>query len=133
MDRMTDTPSIPRPAQPCITCGTPTTNPKQRCTTHLKQHTQKHNQDHAYYHTKHWKQLAALAKQAAHHQCELCSTPAEQTRLMAHHRIARKNGGADALHNLVVLCHSCHSRIERGDTYTQDLLDSYMRTVRPND
>lgn len=128
---MTDTPSIPRPAQPCITCGTPTTNPKQRCTTHLKAHTKQHNQQRAYYHTTEWARLRAACLQRDHHQCVICSRTGPQ--LTAHHIVPRKQGGLDTLNNLTTLCSgargSCHNRIENNDPSAHALLNEHLTLI----
>jgi hypothetical protein len=125
---MSSTPSLPTPPRPCLTCTTPTTNTGQRCNTCTPIKNKQHNKNTAYYSSKEWRRLRDACKAEAHHQCCTC---AGTQRLMAHHIIARKDGGVDALHNLACLCIKCHSKLEAGDKRTIALLNEYLR-IRPN-
>jgi len=107
---VTGTPRIPRVCRDRA-CFAFTTNTSGRCDTHQSQQQKRYNQQTAYYHTPEWRQLRAAVLARDYNQCVVC---AGSRRLTAHHIKARTDGGVDTMDNLVTLCGSCHSRLERG-------------------
>jgi hypothetical protein len=69
-----------------------------------------------------WKQrLSALKRDKFHCQNEGCGyheaeavALGDNSRLQVHHKKFRKNGGSDALDNLVALCDNCHVHFHKG-------------------
>lgn len=126
------TPSIPRPLQPCLDCGTPTNNRGQRCDTHTRTKAKKHNQQRAYYHTTEWTHLRAACLQRDHHQCVICGRTGPQ--LTAHHIKARRDGGPDTLANLATLCSgargSCHNKVENHEPTHLHRLAEHLEATR---
>ncbi len=60
------------------------------------------------YQTADWRRVARAVTASA----GCCSRCGNTTRLTAHHRIPRAQGGPDQPWNLEVLCIACHNRIE---------------------
>jgi hypothetical protein len=83
-----------------------------------------HRDAHAYYSTAHWRKLRERRRDLDYRQCVVCTS---RERLMCHHIKPRKDGGDDSIENTTTLCHSCHSRLERGDQRTIDLLAEHLR------
>jgi 5-methylcytosine-specific restriction endonuclease McrA len=103
------------------------TNPGGQCDAHKQQQAAEHNQARTYYHTGEWAQLRAACLARDYRQCVIC---ARTHRLTAHHIKARKDGGPDTLTNLTTLCHTCHSKIEQGDTTTTNHLAQHLNATR---
>lgn len=61
------------------------------------------------YHTTAWRQLAKATVSRDGHKCVVCSSTDRPT---AHHHVPKRNGGPDALWNLLTLCHACHNAVE---------------------
>jgi 5-methylcytosine-specific restriction endonuclease McrA len=55
-----------------------------------------------------WSALSAMVTASA--RCAYCGARED---LVAHHKVPRKLGGADAYENLEPVCRSCHPRIEQ--------------------
>lgn len=131
------TPRIPRPTLNCEHCGIvqlypicaacrakqSKANQKQRYQT-TKPKQQQSNNENRYYRTAVWQRLRKACIERDYNQCVVCTS---QHRLTAHHIVARKQGGEDALHNLVTLCHSCHSKHEAGNTNTTKRIDRHVK------
>lgn len=58
-----------------------------------------------YYATKEWKELAQSVLDRDEHTCQRCGATKS---LLVHHKVPRKNGGADHKSNLKTVCKSCH-------------------------
>ena len=74
-----------------------------------------------------WNALRRACLTRDYNQCVICTST---TRLTAHHIHARKDGGPDALTNLITLCHTCHDKIERADPTHTKLLTQHLTTTR---
>lgn len=59
-----------------------------------------------YLQTKHWKVVAARARQRAEHRCQLCNSP---DNLEVHHRTYERRGH-ESESDLTVLCDTCHGK-----------------------
>lgn len=79
--------------KPCITCGTPTRNP--RC----KAHTLRNGS------TRTWRTLRAAILYRDAYRCALCPRGASEV----DHVVPVADGGTDDPSNLRSLCHSCHA------------------------
>lgn len=96
-----------------------------------EQKTRRSDRGRTFYHSRFWRSLraACIARDGA---CVLCDS---RTRLFAHHVVARQDGGADDLSNLVTLCATHHGRIEAAiaagrETDDTRALDLILRTRR---
>lgn len=67
-----------------------------------------------FYQSQQWRDLSAacIARDGACLSCDLSPRYDPNTRLIAHHVIARKDGGSDNLANLITLCQDCHNAYE---------------------
>lgn len=63
--------------------------------------------------TKTWEYVAADYRKVAGHKCEWCGTTSEDRALDVHHIVPIRTGGSHHEDNLMALCRSCHSKIER--------------------
>lgn len=101
-------------ATPCLDCGAPTPFPKKgRCP-----QCQRERDRNDYYQSAEWRRIAAHAKRRGGGACAICGST---ERTIAHHSQARREGGTDAVPNIVLLCGSgavgmpwlsCHSQYE---------------------
>ena len=70
-----------------------------------------------YYDSAEWKKLAVECKKRDGYQCRdpECRTPdrGRGGRVVADHVVPRRQGGLDALSNLVTRCNACHERVTR--------------------
>lgn len=60
-----------------------------------------------------WNRIADGARAAADHECEQCGAEASDRKHPVHHIIPLATGGTHGDWNLMVLCDSCHGKIER--------------------
>ena len=56
-----------------------------------------------------WNRLQAQVRRRDHSRCVTCRST---TALAAHHIVARRHGGIDAMRNLITLCRPCHDLAE---------------------
>jgi hypothetical protein len=59
-----------------------------------------------------WGQISAEQRAAADYECEMCGATSDGRRLSVHHIIPLATGGTHGDWNLMVLCNSCHRKIE---------------------
>lgn len=59
-----------------------------------------------YYDSHNWKELRLLALLRDNQKC--CECGDEKSKLIIHHKIARRKGGKDEINNLITLCNTCH-------------------------
>jgi 5-methylcytosine-specific restriction protein A len=109
------------------TCTAFTTNTAGRCDDHQSQHQRAYNDQTSYYRSPEWKQLRDACLARDYNQCVACTGT---NRLTAHHLKPRAEGGADVLDNLLTLCGSCHSRLERGDHDVRAIINQHLTTTR---
>jgi 5-methylcytosine-specific restriction endonuclease McrA len=62
-----------------------------------------------YYHSAHWKQIAAEKRRRAGYKCEICRV---HSRLDVHHR-HYKTLGHESMGDLLAVCRECHKYIHR--------------------
>lgn len=66
-----------------------------------------HNAERRFYRSKQWHALRRIVTAEG---CLICGT--HKGRIVAHHVVPRKQGGADSLENLVALCMTHHNEVE---------------------
>lgn len=57
----------------------------------------------------------AMVLSRDNHTCQICGGKHRDEKLETHHIVPRSRGGADTADNLIVLCHTCHAALHRGE------------------
>jgi len=95
------------PLRPCLRCGT-LTRSGSYCAAHAPAQSSTAWRGGS---TRAWRQLREQVLMRDGRRCIRCGST---DRLEVHHLVARGQGGPDAAHNLVTLCHHHHAETQRG-------------------
>jgi hypothetical protein len=63
--------------------------------------------------TAKWKNTRRYIRRRDGDRCRLCQASGAVQRMFTHHIVPRAQGGSDDITNLMLVCQSCHMRLER--------------------
>lgn len=63
--------------------------------------------------TQRWKRTRRVIRSRDGDKCRICEASGAVQRMYTHHIVPRAQGGTDHVDNLMLVCQSCHGRLER--------------------